>query len=135
TKPQAGDVLWALTYIDGEIYAPNSIANEAKQPVGSGPFMLDKSQVGQLISLKANPTSPVASKYKLAGVDFVQVGSGPQALTALKSGQVDMIDLTPEAYPAAKADPKIGAAVPPSLDHALIQGRMSAPPFNNAKVR
>jgi len=134
-KPQAGDVLWALTYIDGMIYSPASIPNEAKKPVGSGPFMLAKYQVGQLISLKKNPTSPDASKYKLAGVDFVQVGSGPQALSALKSGQVDMIDLTPESYPAAKADPSIGIAITPSLDYALIQLRMSDPPFNNEKVR
>jgi ABC-type transport system substrate-binding protein len=131
TKPQAGDVLWALTYLDGMVYAPNSIAAEAKKPVGSGPFLLSKYQVGQRISLKKNPTSPVASRYELAGVDFVQVGSGPQALTALKSGQVDMIDLTPEAYPAAKADPKIGIAVGQSLDYALIQFRMKDPPFTN----
>jgi ABC-type transport system substrate-binding protein len=131
TKPQAGDVLWALTYLDGMVYAPNSIPTEAKKPVGSGPFLLSKYQVGQRISLTKNPTSPVASKYKLAGVDFVQVGSGPQALTALKSGQVDMIDLTPEAYPAAKADPKIGIAVGQSLDYALIQFRMKDPPFTN----
>jgi len=97
SKPQAGDVLWALTYIDGMIFSPSSIKNEVKKPVGSGPFKLAKYQVGQLISLTKNPTSPVASQYKLAGVDFVQVGSGPQALSALKSGQVDMIDLTPEA--------------------------------------
>jgi ABC-type transport system substrate-binding protein len=134
-KPQAGDVLWALTYIDGMIYSPGSIPNEAKKPIGSGPFELAQYQVGQLISLKKNPASPDASKYKLAGVDFVQVGSGPQALSALKSGQVDMIDLTPEAYPAAKADPSIGIAITPSLDYALIQLRMSDPPFNNQKVR
>ena len=85
--------------------------------------------------MKKNPTSPDASKYKLAGVDFVQVGSGPQALSALKSGQVDMIDLTPESYPAAKADPSIGIAITPSLDYALIQLRMSDPPFDNQKVR
>jgi ABC-type transport system substrate-binding protein len=135
SKPQAGDVLWALTYIDGMIYSPASIPNEVKKPIGSGPFKLAKYQVGQLISLKENPTSPVASKYKLAGVDFVQVGSGPQALSALNANQVDMIDLTPEAYPAAKADPSIGIAVTPSLDYETVQLRMSDPPFNNDKVR
>lgn len=133
--PQAGDVLWALTYIDGMVFSPASIPNEVKHPVGSGPFALARYDVGQLISLKANPASAEASKYKLAGVDFVQVGSGPQALSALKAGQVDMIDLTPEAYPAAKSDPTIGIAVTPSLDYVLVQLRTSDPPFDNAKVR
>jgi peptide/nickel transport system substrate-binding protein len=135
TKPQGGDVLWALSYLDGAVYAPSSFAAATTKPVGSGPFTLAKYQVGQLISLKANPTSPVADRYKLAGVDFVQVGSGPQALTALKSGQVDLIDLTPEAYPAAKADPTIGISRGQSLDYALIQLRLNAAPFDNAKVR
>ncbi|MCU1458727.1 MAG: transporter substrate-binding protein [Actinomycetia bacterium] len=134
-KAQAGDVLWALSFLDGMVYAPNSIPTADKQPVGSGPFTLAKYDVGQLVSLRANPTSPVAKLYKLAGVDFVQVGSGPQALTALKSGQVDLIDVTPEAYPAAKADPSIGIVQGRSLDYALIQLRLNAAPFDNPKIR
>ncbi len=132
---QAGDVLWALSFLDGQVYAPNAIPTLDKKPIGSGPFTLAKYDVGQLVSLKANPTSPVAKLYKLAGVDFVQVGSGPQALTALKSGQVDLIDVTPEAYPAAKADPNIGIVKGRSLDYSLIQLRLNAAPFDNAKVR
>ncbi len=135
SKAQAGDVIQAMAYLDGAVYAPSSFDTADKKPVGSGPFTLAKYDVGQLISLKKNPTSPTANEYKLAGVDFVQVGSGPQALTALKSGQVDLIDLTPEAYPAAKADPSIGISKGQSLDYALIQLRVNAAPFDNAKVR
>ena len=135
TKPVAGDVLWALTYEDGMLIAPSAIANAADKPVGSGPFTLSNYETGQLISLKANPKYRDASKYKLAGVDFVQVGAGPQAVTALKSGQVDMIDLRPEDYPAVKADPSLGISTSPSLDYTLIQLRQNEPPFDNPQVR
>jgi len=135
SKPQAGDVIWALSYIDGMVYAPSSIKDAAKKPVGSGPFTLSSYQTGQLIALKKNPTSPDASKYKLAGVNFVQVGSGPQAITALQSGQVDMIDLQPEDFSAVQANPSLGIASAPSLDYATIQFRMNQGPFKNDKVR
>jgi peptide/nickel transport system substrate-binding protein len=135
TRPIAGDELWALTYEDGMLIAPSDLDNAADKPVGSGAFTLSSFQTGQSISLKANPKYRDASKYKLAGVDFVQVGQGPQAVTALKSGQVDMIDLRPEDFPAVKADPSLGIASSPSLDFTTIQLRENEPPFDNAQVR
>lgn len=133
--PQAGDVLWALSYLDGAVYSPKSIPTEKTKAVGSGPFKLAKYTPGQVLSLVKNDTSPVADKYKLAGVQFKQVGIGQPAITALKGGQVDMVDVTPEAYPAAKSDPKIGIAVGDSFDYLLVQFRMKTPPFNDPKVR
>src|SRR6185437_3394861 len=119
TKPQAGDVIWALSYIDGMVYSPAAIAHLDKTAVGGGPFKVKTYETGQLLSLVKNPTSGDASKYKLAGVDFVQVGSGPNAVTALQSGQVDMIDLQPDQLAAVKANPsKFGIAYAPSLDYA-----------------
>lgn len=135
TKPVAGDMLWALTYIDGQIVAPSALDTAADKPVGSGPFTLDSFEPGQVISLKANPKYRDAKKYKLAGVDFVQVGLGPQTVTALKSGEVDMIDLRPEDFPAVKADPNLAIATTPSLDYSLIQLRQNEPPFDNEQVR
>lgn len=134
-QKNAADVLWALSYLDGAVYAPSSIAKAKTKPVGSGPFKLARYTPGQVMSLVKNPTSPVAGRYRLAGVDFKQVGIGQPAITSLKAGQVDMVDLTPEAYPAAKADPKIGIAVGDSFDYILVQFRMKTPPFDNAKVR
>jgi peptide/nickel transport system substrate-binding protein len=135
SKPVAGDMLWALTYIDGQIVAPSAIGSAADKPVGSGPFTLDSFQAGQRISLKKNPKYRDAKKYKLAGVDFIQVGQGPQAVTALKSGEVDMIDLRPEDFPAVKADPDLAISTTPSLDYSLMQLRQGEPPFDNEGVR
>src|SRR5581483_7027983 len=84
---------------------------------------------------KKNPKYHDASKYKLGGVDFVQVGIGPQTLTALKSGAVDMIDLRPEDFTAVKNDPSIGIATTPSFDYTLIQLRQNTAPFDNEAVR
>ncbi len=135
TTPVAGDLLWAFTYIDGQIVSPSSLADAEENPIGSGPFTLKSFEAGQLIELEKNPSHREAKKYKLAGVQFVQVGQGPQAVTALKSDEADMIDLRPEDFPAVDADPSLGISVTESLDYTLLQLRQDEAPFDNEEVR
>ncbi len=133
--PVAGDLLWAFTYIDGQIVSPSSLADAEEHPIGSGPFKLKSFEAGQLIELEKNDSYRDAKKYKLGGVQFVQVGQGPQAVTALKSDEVDMIDLRPEDFPAVDADPSLGISVTESLDYTLLQLRQDEAPFDNEEVR
>jgi len=135
TKPVAGDVLWAMTYIDGMVMDPASIPNAGTQPVGSGPFTLSSYQQGSSMVLKANPTYWDKSAYKLGGVDFVQVSAGPQEVSALETGAVDMLAVQPEDYTSVEHLPGIGIATTPSSDYLLMQTRQNAAPFNDAKVR
>jgi len=65
----------------------------------------------------------------------VQLSPGPQAIGALIGGSVDMIELMPEDYSTAKANPNIGIAITPSYEYMLMQLRENSPPFNNTQVR
>jgi ABC-type transport system substrate-binding protein len=135
-RPTAGDFLWALTYIDGMIEDPSTIGTTAStEPVGSGPYMLKSYQQGSSIDLVKNPHYYDPSAYKLGGVNFVQVGTGPQAVTALTSGAVDMVPLEPENYSEVKNNPNYGVAVTQSYDYMVMQLRENRAPFNNPKVR
>jgi peptide/nickel transport system substrate-binding protein len=134
-KPVAGDVLWAMTYIDGMVMNPSSIATASTKPVGSGPFTLVSYQQGSSIVMKANPTYWDKSAYRLGGVDFVQVSAGPQQVSALETGAVDMLAVQPEDYTAVRNLPNIGIATTRSADYLLMQTRQNAAPFNDAKVR
>ncbi len=134
-RPTPGDLLWALTYIDGMVMDPASIANAATSPVGAGPFTLQNYQQGSSIQLKANPRYWNKSQYHLGGVNFIQVSPGPQSVGALESGAVDMIALEPENYPQVKGDSNIGIAVTQSYDYMVIQMRENAAPFNDPKIR
>ena len=134
-KPVAGDVLLAMTYIDGMVMDPASIPNAGTQPVGAGPFTLSSYQQGSSILLKANHTYWDKSAYKLGGVDFVQVSPGPQEVSALETGAVDMLPIQPEDYAAVKALPNVGIATTKSEDYLVMQTRQSGAPFNDPKVR
>ena len=130
-----GDLLLAFSYLDGMVMAPNAIADSGTAPVGSGAFRLKSYAPGSEIQLVANKSSWEASQYKLAGVDFVDLAEGPQTVSALESGEVDMADLLPEDYAAVKDNPDLGLAVTPSNQYLTLQLRQNAPPFDNVDVR
>jgi len=134
-KPVAGDVLLAMTYIDGMQLDPAALPTSSTVPASSGPFTLSSYQQGSSILLKANHTYWDKSAYKLGGVDFVQVSPGPQEVSALETGAVDMLPIQPEDYAAVKALPNVGIATTKSEDYLVMQTRQSGAPFNDPKVR
>ena len=86
-------------------------ANPNENLVGAGPFMLKSYAQGQSIVLVKNPKYWDSAAYPLGGVDFVEVGTGPQAVSAITSGAVDMISLDPQQYTEVEHDPNIGTAI------------------------
>jgi peptide/nickel transport system substrate-binding protein len=134
-KPTAGDFLWAMTYIDGSVYPTSSIPTAATAPIGAGPFTLKSYQPGSSIDLVKNPKYWDAAAYPLGAVDFVEVTDGPQAVSAISSGAVDMIALDPQQYEEVKNNSAIGVAITQSYDYAVLNTRNNVAPFNNVKVR
>ena len=133
-RPTAGDFLWAMSYIDGQIYPANQ-PNMQLQPVGSGPYVVQSTSQGQSVVLTKNPKYYNSAAYPLAGINFTQVTNGPQAATALTSGAVDMIPVEPANYQQLKNAPNIGISITKSYDNIAIELRMNTGPFANPKVR
>jgi peptide/nickel transport system substrate-binding protein len=134
-RPTAGDFLWAMTYIDGSVYPASSIADAATNPIGAGPFMLKSYQPGSSIDLVKNPKYWDSAAYPLGAVDFVEVSTGPQAVSAITSGAVDMISLDPQQYSEVKHDSNIGTSITQSYDYTVLETRNNRAPFNNVKIR
>jgi peptide/nickel transport system substrate-binding protein len=135
SNPIPGDVIQAMYHSDGTIYDPSNITTDAKMPIGAGPFVLKSYQVGSSIKLVANPKYWNKGQYLLGGVDFSQASNGPQIVTALASGAVDMASLEPNEVAAVKRQPNLTAVVGKSYDYVDLQMRQNAAPFNNSKVR
>jgi peptide/nickel transport system substrate-binding protein len=133
-RPTAGDFLWAMTYIDGSVMDPSSIGSSL-HPIGAGPFVLKSYSEGSFLDLVKNPKFFDSKAYPLGGVDFIEVATGAPSVSALTSGAVDMIQLSPEDYSAVKHDPNITVTTTQSYDYMLLQMRENRAPFNNPKVR
>jgi len=135
SNPIPGDVVQAMYHSDGTIYDPSTIATDAKTPVGAGPFVLKSYNVGSSIKLAANPKYFNKGQYLLGGVNFQEATNGPQIVSALASGAIDMATLEPNQVASVKHQPNLAAVVGKSYDYVDLQMRQNRAPFNNPKVR
>ena len=127
-------LVYALSGQDGFMVAPNAQKNAAKKPVGAGPFKFSSYSHGQKLALKRFDDYYDNANWKLSGLDFLQVGFGPEVVTKLKAGDVDVIRFLSESYNVLKSDKNIGISITPSQQYAQFEFRVSKP-FDNVKVR
>src|SRR5205085_5312492 len=127
-------VLRVLNGREGMIVAPSAINTAKKKPVGAGPFQFVSFSSGSKLVLRAFPDYWDKGRYKFGGIDFIQVGTGPPAVTALEAASVDLIRFEPESYAGLKARNDVGIAVQNSPAYLQFQFRFT-PPFDNLKVR
>ncbi len=126
--------LYAMTSRDGMIVSSNSLNTADKQPVGAGPFRFVSYQPGSKISLTRFPEYWGNDQWKITNIDFTQVGTGPPAVTALKSGSVDFIRFEAESYDGLKSSPNFGVAVQQTGSYLQFQFRFDKP-FDDIRVR
>ena len=129
-------VLYNLAGIEGELVAPNHIADASTNPVGAGPMEFVSYSAGSSMVEKANPTywGKESDPWHIGGVTFTQVSVGPPQVTALKSGAVDIVAIQPSDYPALKGNPEFGTNTQSATDYLQFQFRFT-PPFDNLDVR
>jgi peptide/nickel transport system substrate-binding protein len=126
--------LYAMTSRDGMIVSSAALNTADKQPVGAGPFRFTGYQPGSKISVTRFPEYWGNDQWKIRAIDFTQVGTGPPAVTALKSGALDFIRFEAESYGGLKSSPNIGVAVQPTGSYLQFQFRFDKP-FDDIRVR
>ncbi|HZQ58009.1 MAG TPA: ABC transporter substrate-binding protein [Acidimicrobiales bacterium] len=131
SSPTPADLLYAWNDLDGMVLAPSSTASH---PVGSGPYVFVSADNSKMV-LKKNPDYWNAAAYQPAEIDFVNVGTGPPSVAALKAGSIDMTQFMPESLPVVKADPSLGYNIRSSHEYLTIEFRLDTPPVNNQLVR
>jgi len=134
TTPTAADLLYAWNDLDGMVIAPSALNTAGSHPVGSGPYVLASASNSEIV-LKKNPNYWNAAAYQPAEIDFIQVGTGPPSIAALKAGSIDMTTFQPESLPVVKGDPTLGYDLQPSHSYMTIEFRLDTPPVNNQLVR
>jgi ABC-type transport system substrate-binding protein len=104
-----GALLPNLADVAGAIGAPDVLTAESStlEPVGSGPYILDKSSVaGSNYVLKKNPDNWDADSFPFETVQF-QIIADPTAITnAMQAGQLDWIALNTPDQLAQFPEPK-----------------------------
>jgi peptide/nickel transport system substrate-binding protein len=113
-----------------------SSANPNLNVVGAGPFILKSYAQGQSIVLVKNPHYWDASAIHLAGIKFLNVPNGPQQLTSLESGLVEVEGIPDNDIPALDAQSNLQTnSLFPDASYFFVPICKASGPLANVKVR
>ncbi|HEX5613741.1 MAG TPA: ABC transporter substrate-binding protein [Acidimicrobiia bacterium] len=136
SEPIAGQMPASFTGRDGMIMAA---ASTAEDPIGAGPFVFDGWDEGSEIRVRKYADYWDADAYAFDGIDFVQTGTGPPAVTALKSGGVDLIRFEAESYEELAGDDSFEVIAQPTGAYLQFEFRQAhqgeETPFADVRVR
>lgn len=106
-----------------------------REPIGTGPFMLNEYRSGQYIRLARNQAY-WKGLPRMAQVVIDLGAGGTGRLSKLLTGECDVL-----AYPAAsqlsilRDDPRLRLTLRPGMNIAYMAFNTEKPPFNNVKIR
>ncbi|MXQ12602.1 ABC transporter substrate-binding protein [Microvirga makkahensis] len=136
-KETSGNFLTYLGWGDAVIVAPETAANNAANPVGTGPFKFKSWTRGDRVELVRNPDYWQKDKVKLENVTFRFISDSQAQVAAVRAGDVDAFPnlAAPELFAEFQKDPRF-KAVAGNTEGETVAGLNSAKkPFDDVRVR
>ncbi|WDR06640.1 ABC transporter substrate-binding protein [Devosia rhodophyticola] len=133
-KP-SGQFLFDIGRGDAVIVAPESSANNATDPIGTGPFSFVRWDKGSRVVLERY--EPYwGKKAALSKATYVFISDTAAMTNALLAGDIDGTNnFSAEALDVFKADPRFKILVGTTEGETLLSTNNKKPPFDNLKVR
>lgn len=107
-----------------------------EHPVGTGPFKFVSWSRNDKIVLEKNENYHVDGQPKLDKLIFRVIPDNSSRLTALQTGEIDMMDgMNPDSVEIVKSTEGIEFVARPSFNMGYMAFNMEKEPFDNVKVR
>jgi peptide/nickel transport system substrate-binding protein len=107
-----------------------------ENPVGTGPFVFVEWKRNETITLKKNENYWQPGLPKLDEAVFKVIPDNSARLTALSSGEIDLMDgLNPDDAQSVKDNAELALMERPSMNLAYLAFNFEKKPFDNHKVR
>jgi peptide/nickel transport system substrate-binding protein len=135
SKPNGG-FLFNMAWGDAVIVAPESAANNATNPVGTGPFVFKQWVKGDRVEIERN-ASYWGAPVKLDRVTFKFISDPTAAFASMMAEDVDAFSVfpAPENLPQFEMDPRFQVIVGSTEGETILSTNNSQAPFSNLKVR
>ena len=119
------------------IVAPETAATNATNPVGTGPFRLNKWTPGRSVTLERNPLYRNADSVSLDQVVFKFIGDAAAQVTALQAGDIDYLPNVAAVEQAAQiaADERFRLLEGTTEGETILAINNARAPFDNVLVR
>jgi peptide/nickel transport system substrate-binding protein len=135
-KQPAGNFLYGLAWGDAVIFAPESMANNKTNPIGTGPYRFQRWNRGDRVELVRNDVYwgkvPAISRATFRFIPDAQA-----QVSAIRSGDVDALSnlAAPESADQLKADTKLKVVVGNTEGKTILGINNGKPPYSDARVR
>lgn len=107
-----------------------------EEPVGTGPFVFKEWKRNDTITLEKNPNYWKKGYPKLDKLVFKVIPENTARLTALTSGEIDLMDgLNPDDAQTVKDNPDLQLILRPSMNIGFVGFNVEKKPLDNPKVR
>ena len=131
-----GSFLFNMGWGDAVIVAPETAADNATNPVGTGPFKFSNRIEGDSVEIVRNPDywgEPVA----LEKATFKFISDPNAAMAAMLAGDVDAFPNfpAPESLPQFEANPEFTVVVGSTEGETILSTNNKQPPFDQLEVR
>jgi peptide/nickel transport system substrate-binding protein len=135
SKPN-GNMLFNLAWGDAVIVAPESAANNATNPIGTGPFTFVDWAQGDRVEIARNDNywgEPVA----LEAATFRFIADPTAAFAALQAGDVDAFPNfpAPETVVQFEGDPRFSVVIGSTEGETILAMNNAKPPLDDVRVR
>lgn len=131
-----GSFPFKMAWGDAVIVAPESIANDATTPIGTGPFKFTRWVQGDRVEIARNDAY-WGDAPALASATFKFISDPNAAFAALMAGDVDAFPNfpAPETLDQFKADPRFSVIVGSTEGETILAMNNKQPPLNDVRVR
>jgi peptide/nickel transport system substrate-binding protein len=129
--------LYNLARQGSVIYPREAVEQLKSQPIGTGPFVLDRWDRGDRVVLKRNPDYHVKGLPKLERVTFRFIPDSNAALAALQAGDIDVMafGLGPESVEVVRRAPNLQLILGETTSDVILALNNSKKPFADVRVR
>ncbi|MBI3517629.1 MAG: ABC transporter substrate-binding protein [Proteobacteria bacterium] len=136
-KQPTANFLYNMGWGDAVMMAPNSVANNKANPVGTGPFKFERWVRGDRVELVKNPAWRNAAAIKLNRVTFRFISDPQAGIAALQAGDVDAFAnvAAVEAIDQFKRDARFKVVVGNTEGETIVAINNAKPPLNDVRVR
>ena len=119
------------------IYPREAMDQQKSQPIGTGPFVLERWDRGDRIVLKRNPEYHVKGLPKLERVTFRFIPDSNAALAALQAGDIDVMafGLGPESVEVVRRAPNLQLILGEMTNDVILALNNSKKPYSDVRVR
>lgn len=119
------------------IVAPESAATNRSNPIGTGPYKLERWTPGDSVVLTKNALHRNAARVQIERVTFKFIGDGAAQVAALQAGDVDLFAniSAVEAAPVFQRDPRFQVLVGSTEGETILAMNNKRGPLADVRVR